>query len=116
MMSESGPSGLAEPDPWRIATRSDFGEALTLARKTRGLSVRQVAREAGVPASTLGGYFAGSHLPALQPPDLLSRLLRILGIGDEPGMAAWQEAYWRVRGPAAGDQPGGYRPDTSVTI
>lgn len=101
-MAEPHPGGLGTPDPHRIVTRRDFGAELTLARLRRNLSVRHVARQVGVAASTLGGYFAGTHLPALQPPDLLPRMLHVLGIA-EAEVASWWEAYWRVRGPAGPD-------------
>ncbi|WP_333766839.1 helix-turn-helix transcriptional regulator [Streptomyces sp. IBSBF 2435] len=88
---------LSHPDPQRVATRQDFGRELTLARQDSGLSVRQVAKAVGVPVSTLGGYFAGTHLPALQPPDLLNRILRAAGITDPAVLEDWRQAYWRVR-------------------
>ncbi|MEV4121652.1 tetratricopeptide repeat protein [Micromonospora sp. NPDC049645] len=100
-MTTRTPAGRHEPDPRRIATRRDFGVELTLARRASGLSVRRVARQVDVPASTLGGYFAGTHLPALRPADLLERLLRVLGVANDADLAAWSEAYWRVRGPGA---------------
>lgn len=85
------------PDPRRIATRRDFGAELTVARQRARLSVRQVATRVDVPASTLGGYFAGTHLPALQPSDLLDRILEVMGI--EPAeYGSWWDAYWHVRG------------------
>ncbi|HZN76490.1 MAG TPA: tetratricopeptide repeat protein [Micromonosporaceae bacterium] len=94
----------SQPDPRRIITRQTFGTELTLARQRSGMSVRRVASALGVPASTVGGYFAGTHLPALQPPDLVGRLVRALGITDPADVEAWQAAYWRLR--AGGDQPG----------
>jgi len=114
-MSEPNSSGLATPDPHRIVTRREFGSELTLARERRGLSVRQVARQVEVPASTLGGYFAGTHLPALQPPDLLGRILRVLGIEDDGETAAWWEAYWRVRRSAAAERSEG-GPGTAAQV
>jgi hypothetical protein len=36
-------------------------------RESRGLTVRDVAKLTGLPISTLGGYFAGRHLPPLKP-------------------------------------------------
>jgi transcriptional regulator with XRE-family HTH domain/tetratricopeptide (TPR) repeat protein len=88
---------LPAPDPRRIVTRQDFGQQLTLARETAGLTVRQLARKTGIPASTLGGYLTGRHLPERNPPDLLQRILRACGISDEDTAARqWQQAYWRV--------------------
>lgn len=100
-MTGADRNGLDAPDPRRISSRREFGRELTLARRRSGLSVRQVANRVGLPPSTLGGYFAGAHLPALQPPNLLGTLLGVLGIerGDE--VRRWWDAYWLVReGPA----------------
>ena len=93
---------LPAPDPQGIVTRQDFGQQLTLARETAGLTVRQLARKAGIPASTVGGYLTGRHLPERNPPDLLQRILRACGISDEDTVTQWQQAYWRMRrcGPA----------------
>jgi tetratricopeptide (TPR) repeat protein/transcriptional regulator with XRE-family HTH domain len=99
----TGTDTTGGPDPRRIATRHGFGTELTIARQRSGLSVRRVADALGLPASTVGGYFAGAHLPALQPPDLLGRLLRTLGITDPADIEAWQAVYWRLR--AGGDHP-----------
>jgi transcriptional regulator with XRE-family HTH domain/tetratricopeptide (TPR) repeat protein len=84
-------------DPRLIVTRQDFGQQLTLARENAGLTVRQLAREAGIPASTVGGYLSGRHLPERNPPDLLDRILRACGITDEETVALWRQAYSRVR-------------------
>lgn len=51
--------------------------------------------------STLGGYFAGSTLPALEPPGLLEGILRCCGIVDETVLNRWQAAYWRAKRPMA---------------
>ena len=90
-------------DPRLIVTRQDFGQQLTLARENAGLTVRQLAREAGIPASTVGGYLTGRHLPERNPPDLLDRILRACGITGEACLALWRQAYWRAR---RWEQPG----------
>ncbi|MDQ1041579.1 tetratricopeptide (TPR) repeat protein/transcriptional regulator with XRE-family HTH domain [Streptomyces sp. V3I8] len=97
MTDRRGPEDPTRPDPRRVATRQDFGRELTLTRQASGLSVRQVAKAAGVPVSTLGGYFAGTHLPALQPPDLLDRILVAAKVTDPAALEDWRRAYWRVR-------------------
>ncbi|MEV0252039.1 helix-turn-helix transcriptional regulator [Nocardia sp. NPDC050712] len=96
-MSRRDPHGLAPPDPRRISTRREFGRQLTRARQRSGQTVRQVATRVGLPVSTLGGYFAGAHLPALQPADSLVTLLTVLGIVDPLDIRQWREAYWRIR-------------------
>ncbi|MEV7218412.1 helix-turn-helix transcriptional regulator [Streptomyces sp. NPDC093681] len=91
-----------DPDPRRIATRRDFGRELTLVKDASGHTVRRLAGELGVPPSTLGGYFAGTHLPGLQPHGLLVRLLRACGVADAEELKNWQRAYWRVKRAADG--------------
>lgn len=96
-MTREDLNGLALPEPRRVTTRRGFGRELTIARRRSGLTVRQVATRVGLPVSTLGGYFAGTHLPALQPADLLGTLLAVLGIDRADEVRRWWEAYWRVR-------------------
>lgn len=88
---------LPAPDPQGVVTRQDFGQQLTLAREIAGLTVRQLARKSGIPASTVGGYLTGRHLPERNPPDLLLRILRACGISDDDTVAQWQQAYRRIR-------------------
>ncbi|MFC7757741.1 helix-turn-helix domain-containing protein [Catellatospora bangladeshensis] len=57
------------PEPRRIATKTDFARELTLAKDRAGVTVREIAAAVGAPASTVGGYLSGKHLPALRPAD-----------------------------------------------
>jgi transcriptional regulator with XRE-family HTH domain len=102
-----GPRGDPEqPDPRRIATPPDFGRELTLARQRAGLTVREVARAVGIPASTAGDYFAGRHLPPPSQPGLLPRILRTCGVTDQAQLSDWMSALNRIRrGP--GRRPAG---------
>jgi WD40 repeat protein len=94
-----------QPDPRRIASQPDFGRELTLARQRAGLTVREVGRAVGIPASTAGDYFAGRHLPPPSQPALLSRILRACGETDAARLTEWTSALNRVRrGP--GRRPG----------
>ena len=94
-----------QPDPRRIASQPDFGRELTLARQRAGLTVREVARTVGIPASTAGDYFAGRHLPPPSQPALLARILRACGETDAARLTEWTSALNRVRrGP--GRRPG----------
>ncbi|MEU5991725.1 helix-turn-helix domain-containing protein [Spirillospora sp. NPDC047418] len=97
-MAPNAPSGdgAQTPDPRRIVTRQDFARELTLLRDTAGLTVRQVARRAGMPDASAGGYFSGRHLPPLRPPRL-PELLRACGVTDAAAVALWLEALRRVR-------------------
>ena len=86
-----------QPDPRRIATPPDFGRELTLARQRAGLTVREVARAVGIPASTAGDYFAGRHLPPPSQPGLLPRILRTCGVTDQAQLSDWMSALNRIR-------------------
>ena len=93
------------PDPRRIASQPDFGRELTLARQRAGLTVREVARAVGIPASTAGDYFAGRHLPPPSQPTLLPRILQTCGETDAARVTEWTSALNRIRrGP--GRRPG----------
>ncbi|MEU5554056.1 tetratricopeptide repeat protein [Micromonospora sp. NPDC047793] len=109
---EPEPPGAGSADPLQIVTRRDFGRALTRIRHGARQSVRMLARAVDVPPSTLGGYFAGQHLPSLQPPDLLERILRQCGVDEPEALDAWHQAYWRVRN-GLDEQPHGGIADAS---
>jgi WD40 repeat protein/transcriptional regulator with XRE-family HTH domain len=100
------PAGdLERPDPRRITAQPDFGRELTLARQQAGLTVREVARAVGIPASTAGDYFAGRHLPPPSQPGLLPRILRVCGETDPDRLSEWASTLNRIRrGP--GRRPG----------
>src|ERR1700720_475978 len=89
-------SGDGEPDPRRIAFQPDFGRGLTLVRQRAGLTVREVARAVGIPASTTGDYFAGRHLPPPSQPGLLPRILRTCGVTDQAQLSDWMSALNRI--------------------
>jgi WD40 repeat protein/transcriptional regulator with XRE-family HTH domain len=97
-MSDGGEGRLGghPADPARIVTRRDFADELTRLRELAGLSVREVARAAGLPDSTMGDYFAGRHLPPLKPAGLAA-ILRACGVTDPESVARWNEALHRVR-------------------
>jgi transcriptional regulator with XRE-family HTH domain len=85
------------PDPDRIVTQQDFGRGLTLLRNRAGLTVRQVARASGLPASTVGDYFSGRHLPATGQAGSLHRILAACGETDPARLASWTDALRRAR-------------------
>jgi WD40 repeat protein/transcriptional regulator with XRE-family HTH domain len=89
--------GAELPDPGRIINQQDFGRELTLARQQAGLTVRQVAKASGIPASTAGDYFAARHLPPAGQPDLLPQILAACGITGEAEVDRWLEALNRIR-------------------
>jgi WD40 repeat protein len=96
-VTDSLPYKGDEPMAGRIATQRDFGRELTLARQRAGLTVRQVARAAGLPASTVGDYFSGRHLPPPSQAGLLERVLRACGETDQSRVVDWSRALSRAR-------------------
>lgn len=100
--------GGDEVNPVLIKDRDEFASALTRLRNRAGLSVRQVAKQLNQPASTIGGYLSGGHLPSISQTDLFRSLLRTLGIHEDLQLEAWVEALVRVR------QKPGPRPATEV--
>lgn len=106
--SESARPG---PDPERIETRRDFARELTLARELAGLTVRDVAKASGIPDGTIGDYFAGRHLPPLNPPRL-PQILHACEVTDPETVGRWLDALRRVRrrpGRRTADGPVPYR-------
>ncbi|WP_440104016.1 tetratricopeptide repeat protein [Streptosporangium sp. H16] len=90
--------------PEEIVTRQDFCDALNQLKAAKSLTVREIAAASDIPVSTLGGYFAGTHLPAVKPPDLLLRLLRACGVLARDEVGQWQRALVRARAsPPPGD-------------
>jgi WD40 repeat protein/transcriptional regulator with XRE-family HTH domain len=93
-------------DPDRIATQQDFGRELSALRTRAGLTIRQVARAAGLPVSTTGDYFSGRHLPPDNRPEQLLRILRACGETDPDVLTRWLSALQRAKR-APGRRPGG---------
>lgn len=83
-------------DPDRIADRVGFGAALTSVREAAGLTVRDLARLAGVPAATVSGYLSGRHLPNPSQPDALLAVLGACGIVADVDRDRWIAAIRRV--------------------
>jgi WD40 repeat protein/transcriptional regulator with XRE-family HTH domain len=96
-MSDNSAYGSGSPDPDRIMNQQDFGRELTLVRTRAGLTVRQVARSAGLPASTAGDYFSGRHLPATGQAGSLHRILTACGETDRARLTQWTDALVRAR-------------------
>jgi WD40 repeat protein len=96
-MPGEGSSHDGVADPRGVSTRQEFAAELSLLKDHAGLTVRDVARKIGVPVSTLGGYFGGSHLPPVKLSDLLPKILAICGVDDPPEVESWLAALARVR-------------------
>jgi transcriptional regulator with XRE-family HTH domain len=104
--------GRGRVDPAAIATRHDFAASLTTVREAAGLTVREVARAAGIRASTAGGYFSGRHLPPRRPDGGVRAILAACSITDPDELDAWEHAVTRVRRsavPASGTVDPPYR-------
>jgi WD40 repeat protein len=105
-MSDQVRIGTDETGPGWITSREDFARELTRVREKAGLTVRTVATSVGIQHSTVGGYFAGRHLPPLKLHGVLPDILRVCGITDPVTVEQWQEALRRVRR-APGRRPAG---------
>jgi WD40 repeat protein/transcriptional regulator with XRE-family HTH domain len=88
-----------EADPDRIETPQEFGRELTLVRHRADLTVRQVAKAAGLPVSTAGDYFSGRHLPAPGQAESLVKILAACGETDPGRLGSWTAALGRARRP-----------------
>lgn len=91
MSTES--SGLSGPE--NVESADGLAAALTMMRNRLGLTVRDIAGATGIPASTLGGYFSGRHLPPLTQPKNFASLLGALHIPDVD-VAVWRDALIRA--------------------
>jgi WD40 repeat protein/transcriptional regulator with XRE-family HTH domain len=101
-----------DQDIGSVHTRQEFAQRLTVARERAGLTVRDVARASGIPASTAGGYFSGRNLPSAKPDSLLTDILRACGVTGRAEIAEWHETLRRVRrapGPKPAAAPVPYR-------
>lgn len=107
-LTDTRPADCVGPvagDLMTLTTRAELAAALTEARERAGLTVREVARLADLPASTVGGYFSGRYPPSLR---VLPALLEACGITEEVDHARWHEALRRVRR-SPGPRPAGAR-------
>ncbi len=83
-------------EPSSINTRDRFTAGLRAIRESAGFSIRDLSRRTGIPSGTLGGWFAGRHLPTSNQLNSLGEVLRECGL-DENAVGAWLEAARRVR-------------------
>lgn len=82
--------------PARTVDEVLFARELTKARHAAELSVREVARRAGIPASTAGDYFAGRHLPSITQPETFDAVLAACGISEPTKVRRWHERLNRA--------------------
>ena len=69
---------------------ADFIAALREMKDQARMSVRALSIATRMPPSTLGGYFSGRHLP--EDPELVERLVRVLGVQDDGMVDCWKDA------------------------
>lgn len=82
--------------PSDIVDRTGLARRLTVLRERGGRSVRDVARLAGLPLGTVGGYLSGRHLPQSATIDQFERVLAALGV-PQAELGAWIEVVARLR-------------------
>jgi WD40 repeat protein len=95
-----------------LRDRHAFARELTAVRERAGLTIREVAAKVDIPAATLGGYFAGSHLPPLRQPSVLAAVLGVCGVSDPGTLEHWDgalRALRRMPGRRPADAPVPYR-------
>jgi WD40 repeat protein len=85
--------------PATVLTKKDFGRVLTIRRETAGLTVRDLARKAAVPAGTVSGWCTGRHLPTLTQKMMFLRLLATCGVIDDADTQEWVACWLRLRRP-----------------
>ena len=85
----------AQASPQQVHTRRDLARALTLLREQARKTIREVARDSGVPSATVGGYCSGRHVPAMTNLEPFIAVLRALGVSDpDPWIAAVERLWW----------------------
>ena len=89
--------GQGPGHPAAVDTREDLAAALTRLRESAGLTVRDVAKKAGIPVGTVSGYFSGRHVPPTSALPQVHALLEVCGVRDPVDVDAWTEAIARVR-------------------
>jgi DNA-binding SARP family transcriptional activator/transcriptional regulator with XRE-family HTH domain len=88
----------ARPQPQKVASREDFGRALTTVRVQAGLTVEEAAEAAGITARKADDYFTGRDLPSSSEAGLktLRTILAACAITDLEQVIAWTDALARV--------------------
>lgn len=86
-------------------TPESFARDLSQVRQAAGRSIRQVQQATGIPTATLGGYFAGRHLPPANRPEVLDAVLDACNVPSSE-REAWRRRLLglyelRRRGPAS---------------
>jgi WD40 repeat protein/transcriptional regulator with XRE-family HTH domain len=82
-------------NPVDITDRIEFAAAMTAVRESASLTVRDLAKAAGVPTATASGYLSGRHLPNPNQPEALLAMLAACGV-PERVQAAWLATLRRI--------------------
>lgn len=83
-------------------SRASFAELVNRARLTRHLSIRSVAKIAGVPAATAQGWLSGKHFPTPALRGQYLKLVEELGLADQVPDDLW-DGTWGAMQPALRD-------------
>ncbi|MFX0538497.1 helix-turn-helix domain-containing protein [Ornithinimicrobium sp. Y1847] len=81
---------------------------LTRMRLDAGLTIRELEKRSGIPSGTLGGYFAGRHLPPASRPEVLESILEACQVPEDerPRWHDWvRELHLGRRGPRVRQNP-----------
>lgn len=100
----------AQVDPDAVATRTELGEQLSRLRQASGFTVRELAGRLDIPRATLGGYFAGRHLPSASQLMTFTALLAECGVRDPDEQRRWILALTRARTSSDGRAARGVAP------
>lgn len=84
-------------DPTTMTSAAELAAGLTEVRHRARFSIRALSRATDIPPATLGGYFSGRHLPAMNQADVLVEVLEVLGVTDPDRTELWVEALGRAR-------------------
>lgn len=100
--------------PQNVDSPEAFARDLSEVRQKAGRSIRQVHQASDIPTATLGGYFAGRHLPPANRPEVLEAVLDACKV-PRGKHSAWRRRLLalhelRRRGPATRAPYPGLRP------
>ena len=97
MTTAADRSSAPAPDVTRIGSRAELAAALTALRNHTGLSVRDVVDRSGGLHGTIGGWFAGQHVPTRASTPMFDAVLAACGVTDPVDVDAWHDAVARAR-------------------
>lgn len=98
MPRPSSPAASAGFAPSLVSRAPQDEQAMVAAlrelREADGRSIRALSTDLDIPASTLGGFFSGRHIPTRE--DTWRRLLAGFGVTDDDIVVVWAQAGRRL--------------------